>query len=37
MALHQQQPFFAYVADDYFIDIGIPADYYRAQTELPQL
>lgn len=24
------------VSDAYFIDIGIPEDYYRAQTELPQ-
>src|SRR5262249_30391100 len=23
--------------DDYFIDIGIPEDYQRAQTELPEL
>lgn len=25
----------AYIADDYFIDIGIPEDYARAQTDLP--
>ena len=27
---------FGQVHDDYFIDIGIPADYYRAQDELKQ-
>lgn len=27
----------AFIADDYFIDIGIPADYARANQELPQL
>lgn len=27
----------AYVSDDYFIDIGIPDDYQRANTELPLL
>jgi D-glycero-alpha-D-manno-heptose 1-phosphate guanylyltransferase len=31
------KPFRAYAADGYFIDIGIPEDYQRAQTELPQL
>lgn len=31
------QPFHAYASDGYFIDIGIPDDYQRAQTELPQL
>ena len=31
------RPFRAYAADGYFIDIGIPDDYRRAQTELPQL
>lgn len=30
-------PVYAYAADGYFIDIGIPDDYRRAQTELPQL
>ena len=32
-----RQPFHAYASDGYFIDIGIPDDYQRAQTELPQL
>lgn len=27
----------SFVAEDYFIDIGIPADYLRAQDELPRL
>lgn len=38
LALHvaELQPY-AYIADDYFIDIGIPADYARAQKELPAL
>ena len=27
----------AFICDDYFIDIGIPDDYDRAQVELPQL
>lgn len=31
------EPFYAYACDGYFIDIGIPEDYSRAQTELPQL
>lgn len=31
------KPFRAYADDGYFIDIGIPEDYQRAQTELPQL
>lgn len=26
-----------FIHDDYFIDIGIPTDYERAQTELPEL
>lgn len=26
----------AYISDTYFIDIGVPDDYARAQTELPQ-
>ncbi len=26
----------AFVTDGYFIDIGVPEDYWRAQTELPQ-
>ena len=32
-----REPFRAYVSDTYFIDIGVPEDYSRAQTELPQL
>lgn len=31
------RPFRAYAADGYFIDIGIPEDYQRAQTELPKI
>ena len=31
------KPFRAYAADGYFIDIGIPEDYQRAQTELPKI
>lgn len=27
----------AFITDDYFIDIGIPDDYRRAETEIPQL
>jgi D-glycero-alpha-D-manno-heptose 1-phosphate guanylyltransferase len=27
----------AFMAEDYFIDIGIPEDYARAQTELPEV
>lgn len=30
---YQQTPFLGYPSDAYFIDIGIPADYYRAQEE----
>lgn len=32
-----QLPLMGVVHDGYFIDIGIPADYTRAQTELPSL
>lgn len=32
-----QQEFFVYVAEGYFIDIGIPSDYLRAQSELIDL
>ena len=32
-----REPVRAYAFDGYFIDIGIPEDYQRAQTELPQL
>lgn len=31
------EPFYAYALDGYFIDIGIPEDYRRAQTDLSQL
>ena len=31
------EPFYAYADSGYFIDIGIPDDYLRAQTELPEL
>jgi len=31
----RQKAFFGYVSEGYFIDIGIPEDYRRAQTELP--
>lgn len=34
--LHSLQPQ-AFMAGDYFIDIGIPEDYARAQKELPEL
>ena len=27
----------SYLCDGYFIDIGVPEDYQRAQTELPEL
>lgn len=32
-----RERFAAYVSDGYFIDIGVPDDYVRAQTELPAL
>jgi len=32
-----QEQFFAIVSDGYFIDIGIPSDYARAQQEFPSL
>jgi D-glycero-alpha-D-manno-heptose 1-phosphate guanylyltransferase len=35
-ALVGQRRFFGYSQDEYFIDIGIPSDYQRAQEELPQ-
>lgn len=35
--LYAEQPFYAYTDSGYFIDIGIPADYMRAQNELPLL
>ncbi len=31
---YQQQDMFGFVSEGYFIDIGIPQDYQRAQTEL---
>ena len=35
-AYHQRLPFYGYVASAYFLDIGIPEDYQRAQLELPK-
>jgi D-glycero-alpha-D-manno-heptose 1-phosphate guanylyltransferase len=35
-AYHQQLPFYGFVASAYFLDIGIPEDYQRAQQELPK-
>ena len=32
--MHSSEPIFGMPFDDYFIDIGIPADLHRAQTEL---
>lgn len=32
--LYTQRNFFGFISNAYFIDIGIPADYQRAQTEL---
>ena len=26
----------AFVSDGYFVDIGVPEDYFKAQKELPQ-
>ncbi len=37
MESHVQQPFYALAFDGYFIDIGIPDDYYRAQEEFQQI
>ena len=34
-ALYQQKRMFGVMQDEYFIDIGIPEDFRRAQTELP--
>ena len=34
---YQQRTFRAYVANNYFIDIGIPEDYHRAQKEFESL
>lgn len=31
--MYALQPFYAYVSDGYFIDIGVPEDYMRAQVE----
>lgn len=36
-ALVGKRRFFGYRQDEYFIDIGIPADYQRAQVELPEI
>ena len=33
----QHYRLYAHISESYFIDIGIPDDYRRAQTELPQL
>lgn len=33
-AFYKQRNFYGFVTDGYFIDIGIPEDYERAQTEL---
>ena len=32
-----QIPLYGFPFDDYFIDIGIPEDYHRAQNELPEI
>jgi len=34
---HQSTPIYGMVFNDYFIDIGIPIDFYRAQSELKNL
>ncbi|MBR1792275.1 MAG: nucleotidyltransferase family protein [Bacteroidales bacterium] len=34
---YSQTPFFGYSSNAYFIDIGIPEDYYRAQEEFPRV
>lgn len=34
---YNQTPFFGYSSDAYFIDIGVPEDYYRAQQEFPAI
>lgn len=34
---YRQYDFYAQIWDSYFIDIGIPEDYYRAQKELPSI
>lgn len=34
---YREEAFYAFATDAYFIDIGIPDDYARAQTELPTL
>lgn len=34
---YNQIPFSGFAFNDYFIDIGIPEDYMRAQQELPQI
>jgi D-glycero-alpha-D-manno-heptose 1-phosphate guanylyltransferase len=34
LSYHNSEPMYGFVQDAYFIDIGIPEDYMRAQTEL---
>jgi D-glycero-alpha-D-manno-heptose 1-phosphate guanylyltransferase len=34
--LYAKRQIFGFIQDKYFIDIGIPEDYYRAQEELPK-
>ena len=34
---YNSEAFYAYADGAYFIDIGVPEDYQRAQTELPRL
>ncbi len=29
-----REPFYCYLSDAYFVDIGVPDDYARAETEL---
>lgn len=33
---HEEIGLYGYISDTFFIDIGVPEDYQRAQTELPQ-
>ena len=35
--LSNEREFIGMISDGYFIDIGIPTDYEKAQTELPAL
>jgi NDP-sugar pyrophosphorylase family protein len=32
-----ERNFMAFTQDKYFIDIGIPTDYNKAQTDIPRL